>query len=231
MIDPLTLAAANAAGPVEPGHEAEWRKRVTALALDLLVLDSEIRAKADLVHKIQSGQVPRWAVIRQATLTKVELNQAGRGVIHFQTYSANEGENVDEYVYTEFQSTTEGERLISLARSLIGHVVDVYKYQEDMAGQKGKTVRMCAHLVDRGLPTPATPSPAPAAAPEPSPAPAADNRPVNENDAKEKVLEAAGGDKEVARAAWSHIGAPSGQVASALVERAIVFAAKNVKES
>jgi hypothetical protein len=93
-----------------------------------------------------------------------------------------------EEIRTDRGDTDAGRAMIARARSLTGRRVLVYKQVESMASDPKRKVRIAAHVMDLG----------------PDTAAAA----VHEDEAKQMVLRAVGGDEDTARRAWRQVGLP-----------------------
>jgi hypothetical protein len=133
----LVIAAAQAAGPCEPGAEAAWGRRVHGLTVDLHLIAQQARQDIDRLESARTFV---------AFLEKVEIEEASRrGLV---TLRLPSGES--EPIRTEHADTDRGRALIERARSLAGRWVLVYRYNERMAGQRNLSVRMLAHLMDLG---------------------------------------------------------------------------------
>ncbi|MEV8544436.1 hypothetical protein [Streptomyces sp. NPDC051572] len=138
----------------------------------------------------------------RGVLLSAEVDR-GRGRINVQAL----GRSSPESFRTEWLESDAGKELFSRAQQLIGRLVRVYKYidtfQEEGGGSgQGAThkMRLFVHLVDLGP---------------------ADGQ-LPENDAKDMVVQAVGGDKERAARAWQSAGLPaSGPVAQGLLEAAL----------
>ena len=166
----LVAAAAQAAGPCPPGEEAAWGRRVHGLTGDLHLIAQQARQD---IERLESART------FVAFLEKVEIEESSRrGLV---TLRLPSGES--EPIRTEQKDTDRGRALIERARSLEGHWVLVYRYNEQKTGQRNQSVRMLAHLMDLG----------------------ADGA-VPSTTAKKMVLEDAGGDVARAQAAWTAAG-------------------------
>ncbi|MFJ4700635.1 hypothetical protein ACIP5N_21345 [Streptomyces sp. NPDC088768] len=100
-----------------------------------------------------------------------------------------------EHIRTEQRESERGRAMIERARSLTGRWVLVYRYNESASRQK--SVRMVAHLMDLGEGALAVKT------------------------AKSLLLEDAGGDTSLARAAWEGAGLPdTGTVTAEALEQA-----------
>ena len=156
-VSPLTLAAATAAGPIQHGQESTWLARVKQIAVDLVIVDRDIRERCELLAKIQKGHDPAkggtkgWAVVR-GTLRKVEVEERSkRGLLTFDAYDSRSSQVEVDSIRTDFVSDVDAKAMVEYAKTLIGHEIDLYKYQAPMAGNAGQTVKMLAHIVDRGV--------------------------------------------------------------------------------
>lgn len=233
-VNPLTIAAAQAAGPVVPGQEADWIARVKLLAVNLVLADGDITARCDLLAKIQLGHEPAkggtkgWGVVT-GTLLSVDVEPTtNRGLLTYSAFDARVGVVKEEQIRTGFVTDPDAAALLQASRVLIGHEVRLFKYQEDFPDRSGRTVRMLAHIVDQGAAEatarPSSPRATSEAATEACPDVAgARDTPLAlaENEAKERVLIAASGDKARAKEAWTQVGAPEGMVPIALVDQAV----------
>jgi hypothetical protein len=186
----LVVAAAQAAGPCPPGGEAAWGRRVHGLTVDLHLIAQQARQD---IERLESART------FVAFLEQVEIEESSRrGLV---TLRLPSGET--ETIRTEHADTDRGRALIERARSLAGRWVLVYRYNEQMAGQRKQSVRMLAHLLDLG-----------------------GDGAVPSATAKKMVLQAAGGDVARAQAAWTSAGLPgSGTVSVEQLERARAAAA------
>ena len=133
----LVVAAAQAAGTCPAGKEAEWGRRVHALAVDLHLIAQQARQD---IERLESART------FIAFLEKVEIEESSRrGLL---TLRLPSGES--EPIRTEQKDTDRGRALIERARSLEGRWVLVYRYNERKTGQRNQSVRMLAHLMDLG---------------------------------------------------------------------------------
>lgn len=172
MTNPLTIAAAHAAGPIPEGRESQWLAQVKDIAINLAIADQDIDRKVALLDKIALGPKPEnggakgWGIVR-GTLRKVEVEQRSRrGLLTYEAYNRKDDAMQTETIRTDFVSDPDAAAMVEKASTLIGHEVDLYKYQEAMADNSGQTVKILAHLVDRGIKPAAAQRPA-ASAPQP----------------------------------------------------------------
>lgn len=181
----LVAAAAQAAGPCPPGQEADWGRRVHGLTVDLYLIAQQARQD---IERIESART------FVAFLEKVEIEESSRrGLL---TLRLPSGES--EQIRTEQKDTDRGRALIERARSLEGHWVVVYRYNERKAGQRNQSVRMLAHLMDLGA-----------------------DGDVPSATAKKMVLHETGGDVSRAQEAWAAAGLPgNGPVSIEQLEQA-----------
>ena len=134
----LVIAAAQAAGPCPPGGEAAWGRRVHGLTVDLHLIAQQARQD---IERLESART------FVAFLEKVEIEESSRrGLL---TLRLPSGES--EPIRTEQRDTDRGQALIERARSLEGRWVLVYRYNEQKTGQRNRSVRMLAHLMDLGV--------------------------------------------------------------------------------
>ena len=229
MVNPIVLAAAQAAGPVPEGGDAAWLGRVKLIAINLTLAEKEISQRIELLQKIQLGSKPEnggtkgWGIIRGTLISAVE-EHTKRALITYEAFDRESAEMKQEHIRTDFLANPDAAALLESAQSLIGHEVDMYKYQEAMQGNSGRSVRLVAHIVDRGFPSgaPANPSTSPAPqqrdertqpAPAP-PAPAPATAPAPEQPAPVDD-------------AWPPVAAPAGQTYTVVAGKRLVFAALN----
>jgi hypothetical protein len=187
----LVSAAAQAAGPCAPGEEEAWGRRVRQMAVELHLIAADVR---------QDTEDLKDATRFIAVLEKVEIEASSRrGLL---TLRNTEGET--ETIRTDQEHTYRGQALIRRAQSLEGRWVLVWKYMETMAGQKKRSVRMLAHLMELS-----------------------DSGTLPSAAAKTIVLREAGDDVERARQAWTAAGLPDdGPVSIAQLDQARAAAKK-----
>jgi len=181
----LVIAAAQAAGPCPPGGEAAWGRRVHGLTVDLHLIAQQARQD---IERLESART------FVAFLEKVEIEESSRrGLL---TLRLPSGES--EPIRTEQKDTDRGRALIERARSLEGRWVLIYRYNEQKTGQRNRSVRMLAHLMDLGV-----------------------DGAVPGTTAKKMVLQEAGGDVARAQQAWTVAGLPgTGPVSMDQLEQA-----------
>lgn len=157
MTNPLTIAAAHAAGPIPDGRESQWLAQVKDIAVNLAIADQDIDRKVALLNKISLGPNPQnggtkgWGIVR-GTLRQVEVEaRTRRGLLTYEAYDRKSDAMQTESIRTNFVSDPDAAAMVEKAQGLIGHEVDLYKYQENKTDGSGETVKILAHLVDRGM--------------------------------------------------------------------------------
>lgn len=157
MTNPLTIAAAHAAGPIPDGRESQWLAQVKDIAVNLAIADQDIDRKVALLNKISLGSNPQnggtkgWGIVR-GTLRQVEVEaRTRRGLLTYEAYDRKSDSMQSESIRTNFVSDPDAAAMVEKAQGLIGHEVDLYKYQENKTDGSGETVKILAHLVDRGI--------------------------------------------------------------------------------
>ena len=138
----LVIAAAQAAGPCPSDQEDEWADRVRTLAVTLHL--TALHAATDIAKLTPGGEFGGTRFI--AVLERVEVEASSRrGLLTLRT-----ADGKTETIRTEQEDTSRGREMIKRARALLGHRVWVYRYNERMAGQRDRSVRMLAYLEDLG---------------------------------------------------------------------------------
>jgi len=131
----LMTMAVQAAGPCIPGGEADWGRRVKALAVDLYFVHDQAAYDLSQMQHLQPFQ---------AFLESVEIEPSTRrGLL---TLRSLEGGR--ETIRTEQENTERGRALIDRAQALQGHLVLVFKYSDRDSPKR--SYRTLAHLMDLG---------------------------------------------------------------------------------
>lgn len=258
MTNPLTIAAAHAAGPIPDGRESQWLAQVKDIAVNLAIADQDIDRKVALLNKISLGPNPQnggtkgWGIVR-GTLRQVEVEaRTRRGLLTYEAYDRKSDAMQTESIRTNFVSDPDAAAMVEKAQGLIGHEVDLYKYQENKTDGSGETVKILAHLVDRGMKPQGAQRPAQQQqAPQGQqqvPQQQGQEQPVQPvqqqaqqaqaqqqfqqdggeriypvNEAKSVVFEAAKQNPQLAAEAWAYIGNPAQPLRQQVLARAVQF--------